>query len=111
VTGSQPWFRWEGADLELRVKARTQCRDEGLVAGEDALHVRVNAPPVEGRANKRVLVVVAEAFGVPKSRVKLTHGARSRLKRVRIERPRRVPQSLEPVLGAPRRVEKSPKPV
>lgn len=94
-----PWHRRRGDGLELRVLVKARCRDEGI--GEpagDAVAVRVNAPPVEGRANRRVIEVVAAAFGVAKSRVQLIKGARSPSKWVRIDRPARFPPSLESAL-------------
>jgi len=95
------WYRWSGADLELRVKAQTQSRDEGVAGiSGDAVRVRVNAPPVEGRANKRLLAILADEFGVAKSRVQLVHGARSRRKWVRVERPERFPEPLKSALGS-----------
>lgn len=104
------WYRWDGAALDLRVRAKTRCRDEGLaeVAG-DALGVRVNAPPLEGKANKRLVLVLAEAFGVPKSRVRLLRGGRSRCKWFRIEEPSRVPEPLQPALGASPKVDQTRK--
>lgn len=112
MTAAQPWFRWNGACLELRVKVQTQGRDEGVaeVTG-DALRVRVNAPPVEGKANKRLLAILADAFGVARSRVRLVHGARSRHKWIRIEQPERFPKALKSALGAASRVEKGRKAV
>ena len=104
------WYRWHGNSLELRVRARTRCRNEGLdEPGADGLGVRVNAPPVEGKANQRLLLVLADAFGVARTRVKLVRGTRSRRKWVRIERPGRVPEHLQAVLRMPGRVEKRPK--
>lgn len=112
MTAPRPWYRWIGDCLELRVRVQTRCRDEGIThAGEEVPRVRVNAPPVEGRANERLLVVLAAAFGVPRSRVRLVHGARSRHKRISIERPQRLPGSLGSAPGAPSRVEKSGKAV
>ena len=106
------WFRWSGADLELRVKAQTQSRDEGVAGiSGDAVRVRVNAPPVEGRANKRLLAILAGEFGVARSRVQLVHGACSRRKWIRVERPKRFPEPLKPALEAASRVEKSDKAV
>lgn len=94
------WFRWDGASLELRVQAKTRSRDEGIGdVGDEALQVRVHAPPVEGKANERVLLVLAEAFDVPKTRVRLLRGARARYKWVRIERPGCIPDSLETALN------------
>lgn len=106
------WCKWNGSVLELRVLAQTLCRNEGLAeATEDALRVRVNAPPVEGKANKRLVVVLAEAFGVAKSRVRLVRGGRSRRKWFRIEQPATMPEQLKCALGALPRVDQTRNPV
>ena len=36
--------------------------------------VRVQAPPLEGRANDAVIAALADHFGVPRSRVRIAHG-------------------------------------
>lgn len=46
--------------------------------------VRVAAKPVEGAANAAVEALVAETLDVPKSLVTVTHGHRSRCKRVEV---------------------------
>jgi uncharacterized protein (TIGR00251 family) len=46
--------------------------------GADALVVTVTAPPVAGRANRAVLVALAEAFGVRRSAVTLLSGQSAR---------------------------------
>jgi uncharacterized protein (TIGR00251 family) len=53
----------------------------------DALKVRVTAPPVDGRANKAVLELVAATLGLPTSALALVSGATSRRKRLRIATP------------------------
>lgn len=112
MTATQPWFRWNGACLELRVRVQTQSRDEGVCeASGDALRVRVNAPPVEGKANKRLVAILADAFGVARARIRLVHGARSRHKWIRVERPERFPEALKPALSPASRVEKGRKAV
>jgi hypothetical protein len=57
------------------------------VAGvrDGALVVRLAAAPVDGAANEALVALVAGALGVPKSRVALAGGARSRDKRVRVD--------------------------
>lgn len=112
MAASQPWYRWDGAVLELRVRVQTQCRDEGLAAvSGDYLRIRVNAPPVDGKANKRLLAILADEFGVAKSRVRLAHGARSRYKWIRIEHPQVFPEPVGSALSASSQVEKSAKAV
>jgi uncharacterized protein YggU (UPF0235/DUF167 family) len=44
------------------------------------LVLRLNAPAIEGKANKAALEYVATFFGVPRSSVLLTRGERSRHK-------------------------------
>ncbi len=49
------------------------------------LVVRVRSPPVGGRANEEARELLAEHFGVRRSRVELVSGARSREKVFEVE--------------------------
>jgi hypothetical protein len=69
--------------VRLRVQPRAS-RDEIVGWQDDALRVRVTAPPVEGDANTAVRRVVARALGVAPSAVALVRGERSRDKVVRV---------------------------
>ena len=44
------------------------------------LHVYVNQPPLEGKANKAVVEALADYFKVSKSKVVLIRGEKSKLK-------------------------------
>lgn len=48
---------------------------------EGAVHVRVAAPPEDGRANAEVCRLLAELFGVRPRDVRILSGPRSRAKR------------------------------
>lgn len=48
------------------------------------LHARVTAPPDAGRANAAVAELLAQALGVPKTRIELLRGARGRDKLFRL---------------------------
>ncbi len=50
----------------------------------DSLHVYVNAPPLEGRANKEILETLASYFKVKKSQIELTSGFKSKNKTFQI---------------------------
>ena len=56
------------------------------VAGirQDALWLRLAAPPVDGQANAALIAFLAEALGVPKRDVSIVSGQSSRTKRVRV---------------------------
>ena len=57
-----------------------------VVVGEhdNALRVRLAAPPVEGAANEELRRLLADAFGVPSRAIEITGGLTSKLKRVRV---------------------------
>ncbi len=52
--------------------------------GEASFDVRVDEKAVGGRANKRLLEILAEHFDVPRSRVSIVRGAKSRDKVVEV---------------------------
>jgi uncharacterized protein (TIGR00251 family) len=55
---------------------------QGLFDG--ALKVRLQAPPVDGKANEALRVWLARTLGIPKSSVTLQHGASARRKQLRV---------------------------
>jgi uncharacterized protein len=52
---------------------------------DGVLHLRVMAPPVEGRANAAVIAVLSGFLGIPKTRLSILRGGRGRQKVVEIE--------------------------
>jgi uncharacterized protein len=69
--------------FQVRLQPRAS-RDEiaGVIAG--ALKVRVQAPPLEDRANVALCEYLAELLKTPKSAVRILAGERSRSKRIEI---------------------------
>ena len=62
-----------------------ESRRPGLVGwAEGILRARVAAPATEGRANDALVELLAVAFGVPRSAVRIVRGHRSRRKLVEI---------------------------
>jgi uncharacterized protein (TIGR00251 family) len=51
----------------------------------ESLKVKIQAPPVEGRANEALCEFLAGTFGLPRRAVSLVRGDTSRQKVVRIE--------------------------
>ena len=73
----------DGAAIDIRVIPRSG-RTELAGIRNGALLVRINAPPVEGAANDELVAFLARTLGVPKQRLAIVSGARSRAKRVRV---------------------------
>jgi len=76
-----------GVHVFVRLTPRAS-REEvyGIAEGTDgtALHVRVRAVPEKGKVNKALLELLAKWLGVPKTKVTLVSGGKSRLKRIHI---------------------------
>ena len=72
-----------GVVLSVRVIPRAR-RAELAGIREDALLIRLTAPPVEGAANAELIQVLSDAFAIPKRSVTIVSGGRSRTKRVRL---------------------------
>jgi len=69
--------------LELHVQPGA-ARSEFAGKHGERLKVRLAARAVDGKANQELIEFLAEHFGVPKSRVRIQSGLKSRRKRVLI---------------------------
>jgi uncharacterized protein (TIGR00251 family) len=69
----------------LRVRVQPRAARAAIVGWRDGvLAVRVTAPPVDGRANRAVTALLADALGVRPSAVSVAAGERGRDKLVRV---------------------------
>jgi uncharacterized protein (TIGR00251 family) len=69
--------------IQVRVKpnARVSSLEEG---GSGPWLARLKAPPVDGKANRELVILIARHFGCPKSAVSIKSGASGRMKLVTI---------------------------
>ena len=73
----------EGVRIHVRVVPRASRNGaQGLLG--DAIKIRLQAPPVEGKANRALIEFLAEALGIPGRNVELLHGETGRNKTVLI---------------------------
>jgi uncharacterized protein (TIGR00251 family) len=71
------------ADLRVRLTPRAD-RDAVTGVRDGVVHVRVSAPPVDGKANAALCKLLAKRLGVPRSRVEIVRGESARDKTVRV---------------------------
>jgi uncharacterized protein (TIGR00251 family) len=73
-----------GVVFRIRVVPRaSRCEVAGIQ--DDALKLRIKAPPVEGKANEECIRLLAEFLGVKKTQVTIVAGHTSRTKTVSVE--------------------------
>ncbi len=69
----------------IRVYVTPNAREARVVrVSEDYLEVKVDERAVGGRANKRLLEILAEHFKVPKSRITILNGTKTRNKTIQV---------------------------
>lgn len=77
------WLRESSQGCVIFVHAAPRASRDAIVGTHgDALKVRLNAPPVDGKANDRLLKFLSEKLGVPGAAVSLLRGQSSREKQV-----------------------------
>ena len=73
----------DGITLTVKVTPRAK-KTEVLRATGDWIQIRLNAPPVDGKANVALIRFLAETLGVSRSSVTIATGASAHLKRIRV---------------------------
>ena len=69
----------------FRVRVQPRSSQESIVGcWNQALKVRLTAPPLENRANRQLLELLADSLAVPRASIKILSGHRGRLKTVQI---------------------------
>src|SRR5437016_3011262 len=63
-----------GAALAVRVTPRASRNEITEIQTDGTVKVRLTAPPVEGDANKALIVFMAEVLGVPPSKLDIVAG-------------------------------------
>lgn len=72
--------------LNVRVVPRASKDSiQGLLG--DALKVRIQAPPVEGKANAHLVKFLSKHWNIPRGNIELLSGETGRTKRLRITAP------------------------
>jgi uncharacterized protein (TIGR00251 family) len=73
-----------GAAIAIRVTPRASQNKIVEVLEDGTVKVHLAAPPVDGEANERLIVFLAEVLSIPKSRLEIVAGASGRDKLISV---------------------------
>lgn len=91
------FYQWRDGDLLLDVRIQPRASSDGFAEKlGDRIKIRITAPPVDGKANRHLCRLLAGLFGVSRSNITLLSGENGRNKRLRIQRPARLPDCITP---------------
>ncbi|HEY9633696.1 MAG TPA: DUF167 domain-containing protein [Coleofasciculaceae cyanobacterium] len=71
--------------MHKQVKVKPNSKKQSIEEFTDgSLTVHLKSPPVDGKANKELIELLAEKFNVPKSQIRIKSGLSSRNKLIEI---------------------------
>ena len=87
------FYEWRGKDLLLNIHVQTRAK-ENVITGLHGyrLKLRINAAPVDNKANQHIVNYLANEFNVKQSDIKLISGLKHRDKQMRIKQPTQLPE-------------------
>jgi len=72
-----------GATFRVKVQPGAS-KDEIVGVQGDALKIKINAPPLKGKANKALIDFLAKELAVKKSQIEILSGHTSRIKTIKV---------------------------
>ena len=70
--------------MKIKVRVKPNSKTEEVIAEGDGFTVKVKEPPIEGKANRAVIRLLAKHFGVSETRISISSGLRSRVKVIEV---------------------------
>ena len=72
--------------MQKQVKVKPNSKKQTIEESADgSLTVHLKSPPVDGKANKELIELLAKKFDVPKSHIRIKSGLSSRTKLIEID--------------------------
>ena len=71
--------------VKIKVLPRSSSNEIVATLPDGTLKVKLTAPPVDGKANEKLIDLLSEVYAVAPSRVRIVKGLASRIKMVEIE--------------------------
>lgn len=76
--------------MKLTLKITPNAKKSECIGWEDdpragrVLKIRIAAPPVEGKANKAIIIFLSGLLGIPKSKMEILKGETGRIKTIEL---------------------------
>jgi uncharacterized protein (TIGR00251 family) len=94
-----PPLQWTDGDLILVCHLQPKAaKSEFAGVHGDAIKIRIQAPPVDGKANAELIKFLAKQFGVSKRSVEIISGELNRHKRVKVTQPGKIPDDIRELI-------------
>lgn len=102
MSGAGSWCSGFSQGIRLAVQIMPNAKKSEVIGVlDDVLKIRLQAQPIEGKANEALIRFLANKLNVPKSAVAITHGHTSKRKIIEIAAAELTPDSAREALCPP----------
>lgn len=85
---TRDWCSAASGGVRLSVQITPNAKKSEVIGVlDDVLKIRLQAQPIEGKANEALVRFLADMLGVPKSAVSITHGQTNKRKIIEVDAP------------------------
>ena len=96
---SRAWCSTLPGGVRLSVQITPNAKKTEVIGVlDDALKLKLQAQPIEGKANEALVKFLAGTLGVPKSAVTITHGQTNKRKLIEVASATLTPEVVEGLL-------------
>lgn len=93
---SREWLSGTNGGFRIAVQVSPNARKTEIVSSEgETLRVKLQAQPIDGKANEALIHFIAKKLRIPKKKVSITHGLTAKRKLVEIDLPDTSGEELE----------------
>ncbi|MES3020023.1 MAG: DUF167 domain-containing protein [Pseudomonadota bacterium] len=92
---TRPWCSATPRGVRLAVQITPNAKKTEVVGvHDDVLKLKLQAQPIEGKANEALVRFLAEALALPRSAISITHGHTNKRKLIEVAAPRLTPDAV-----------------
>ncbi len=96
------WLSRTHEGYRIAVQVSPNAKRSEIVPGEgDALRIRLQAQPIDGKANEALIRFIAQKLGLPRRQIAISHGLTAKRKLLFIAAPEYTAEEIEKQLKAP----------
>jgi uncharacterized protein len=78
-------YKIEGTDLTINAHIQTNAKSDAIVGLHgDKLKIKINAPPVDGKANQHLIEFLSQFLKIPKRQIEIIRGEHSKDKLIKL---------------------------
>ena len=89
------WLSKTKNSFRIAVQVSPNARKSEIASAGDVLRIRLQAQPVDGKANEALIQFIAKKLRTPRKNIVISHGLSSKRKLLEVFLPESTPEEIE----------------